>query len=90
MYKIFRLFLDKEGDTALRKRYEAGGLAFGDVKQELFETVRDYFAPQTEYRKELLANPDGIRETLAKGAEKARWAASKTLRKVRKKTGLAY
>ena len=41
-------------------------------------------------RKELLENPDGIRETLAKGAEKARWAASKTLRKVRKKTGLTY
>nr|NIN62589.1 tryptophan--tRNA ligase [Gammaproteobacteria bacterium]NIT06418.1 tryptophan--tRNA ligase [Gammaproteobacteria bacterium]NIT41883.1 tryptophan--tRNA ligase [Gammaproteobacteria bacterium] len=34
--------------------------------------------------------PDGIRDVLAKGAEKARWAASKTLRKVRKKTGLAY
>jgi tryptophanyl-tRNA synthetase len=90
VYKIFRLFLDKEGDTDLRKRYEAGGLAFGDVKQELFETVRDYFAPQTEYRKELLANPDGIREILAKGAEKARWAATKTMRKVRKKSGLTY
>jgi tryptophanyl-tRNA synthetase len=90
VYKIFRLFLDKKGDAALRQRYQAGGLAFGDVKQELFETVRDYFAPQSDYRKELLANPDGIRQTLAKGAEKARWAASKTLRKVRKKTGLAY
>ena len=90
VYKIFRLFLDKQGDAALRRRYEAGGLAFGDVKQELFETVRDHFAPQAEYRKELLANPDGIRQTLARGAEKARWAASKTLRKVRKKTGLTY
>ena len=90
VYKIFRLFLDKQGDAALRRRYEAGGLAFGDVKQELFETVRDYFAPQAEYRKELLANPDGIRQILARGAEKARWAASKTLRKVRKKTGLTY
>ena len=90
VYKIFRLFLDKQGDAALRRRYEAGGLAFGDVKQELFETVRDYFAPQAEYRKDLLANPDGIRQTLARGAEKARWAASKTLRKVRKKTGLTY
>ena len=90
VYKIYRLFLDKEQDADLRKRYEAGGLAFGDVKQELFETVRDFFAPQTEYRKELMANPDGIRDILAKGAEKARWAASKTMRKVRKKTGLVY
>jgi tryptophanyl-tRNA synthetase len=90
VYKIFRLFLNKEQDEALRQRYQAGNLGFGDVKQELFETVRDYFAPQAEYRKELLANPDGIREILGKGAKKARWAASKTLRKVRKKTGLAY
>ncbi len=90
VYKIFRLFLIKEENAALRQRYLAGGLAYGEVKQELFETVRDFFAPQAEYRRELLANPDGIREILAKGAEKARWAASKTLRKVRKKTGLAY
>jgi tryptophanyl-tRNA synthetase len=90
VYKIFRLFLDKADDEALRKRYRAGGLAFGDVKQELFETVRDYFAPLAEQRKALLANPDGIRATLAGGADKARYAASKTLRKVRKKTGLIY
>ncbi len=90
VYKIFRLFLSKEENAALRQRYLAGGLAYGEVKQELFETVRDFFAPQAEYRRELLANPDGIREILAKGAEKARWAASKTLRKVRKKTGLVY
>lgn len=90
VFQIYRLFLDKSQQEELRKRYLAGGTGYGDVKQELFETVRDFFAPQTEYRRELLANPDGIRETLAKGAEKARWAASKTLRKVRKKTGLAY
>jgi tryptophanyl-tRNA synthetase len=90
VYKLSRLFLDKEGDAALRDRYQAGGLAFGDVKQELFETVRDYFAPQAEQRRELLANPDGIRKILASGADKARHSASKTLRKVRKKTGLIY
>jgi tryptophanyl-tRNA synthetase len=90
VYKLSRLFLDKAGDDALRARYLAGGLAFGDVKQELFETVRDYFTPQAEYRRELLAHPEGIREILARGADKARYAASKTLHKVRKKTGLAY
>jgi len=90
VYKLSRLFLDKAGDAALRQRYQAGGLAFGDAKQELFEMVRGYFAPQSEYRRELLANPDVIRGILAKGADKARYAANKTLRKVRKKTGLIY
>ena len=90
VYKIFRLFLNSEQDQALRARYQAGGLAFGHVKQELFETVRDFFAPHASKRRELLADPEGLRKILAHGAEKARHAASKTLHKVRKKTGLAY
>ncbi|MBW2519555.1 MAG: tryptophan--tRNA ligase [Deltaproteobacteria bacterium] len=90
VYKIFRLFLDKDQDEALRQRYQAGNLGFGDVKQELFETVRDYFAPQAERRKALLDDPSSLRSILSKGAEKARYAASKTLLKVRKKTGLIY
>jgi tryptophanyl-tRNA synthetase len=90
VYKIFRLFMTEEQDQALRQRYRAGGLAFGHVKQELFETVRDYFAPFAERRKELLNDPDTIRRILAQGADKARYAGAKTLAKVRKKTGLAY
>jgi hypothetical protein len=42
--QIYRLFLDKGQDEALRDRYQAGGLAYGEVKQELFETVRNHFA----------------------------------------------
>jgi len=90
VFQIYRLFLDKEQQTALRQRYQAGGLGYGEVKQELFETIRDFFAPYTERRRELLADKDGLRKVLADGAQKARYAASKTLRKVRKKTGLSY
>jgi tryptophanyl-tRNA synthetase len=90
VYKIYRLFLDKPTDEALRARYQAGGLAYGEVKQELFETVRSHFAPQAARRKELLADLDGLRRILAQGADKARHSGAKTLQKVRKKTGLAY
>lgn len=90
VYKIYRLFLDKAQDEALRQRYLAGGLAYGEVKQELFETVRGYFAPHAARRKELLADPDSLRRTLAQGAAKARHAGAKTLQKVRRKTGLVY
>ena len=84
VYKIYRLFLDKAQDEALRRRYQAGGLAYGEVKQELFETVRDYFAPHAARRKELLADVDGLKRILAQGATKARYAGAKTLQKVRK------
>jgi tryptophanyl-tRNA synthetase len=90
VFQIYRLFLDKGQQQELRNRYEAGGMGYGEVKQELFETVRDFFAPYAERRRELLADPDGLRAILARGAEKARAAGAKTLRKVRKKTGLAY
>lgn len=90
VFQIYRLFLDRDQQQALRNRYLAGGLAYGDVKQELFETIRDFFAPYAERRRELLADPDGLRTILAQGADKARQIAGRTLRKVRKKTGLAY
>jgi len=90
VYKIYRLFLNKEEDEALRARYRAGGLGFGEVKQELFEKIRDTFAPYAEKRRELLDNPDSIREALRQGAEKARYVATRTMRKVRKKSGLVY
>jgi len=90
IFQIYRLFLDKEGVADLRKRYETPGLRYGDVKQELFETTRDFFAPYAEKRKALLGDPDNLRKVMAAGAEKARYIATKTLRKVRKKGGLSY
>ncbi|NOQ42349.1 MAG: tryptophan--tRNA ligase [Desulfuromusa sp.] len=90
VFQIYRLFLNKQETEELRQRYLTPGLRYGDVKQELFETARDFFAPYTEKRKEILADPEGLRKILATGADKARHIANKTLRKVRKKGGLIY
>ncbi len=90
IFQIYCLFLDAAGRENLRQRYLTPGLRYGDVKQELFETIRDFFAPYRDKRKELLANPDCLRETLTAGADKARRVAFKTIRKVRKKSGLSY
>ncbi|HEX9874439.1 MAG TPA: tryptophan--tRNA ligase [Deferrimonas sp.] len=90
VFQIYRLFLDKEGEETLRRRYLAGGLGYGEVKSELFETVRDFFAPYAERRAELLADPEGLRAVLAAGSDKARQVAVKTLGKVRNKAGLIY
>jgi tryptophanyl-tRNA synthetase len=90
IFQIYRLFLDEQGIEELRRRYLTPGLRYGDVKQELFETTRDFFAPYAEKRKEFLADPERLRKILAAGADKARYIADKTLRKVRKKSGLSY
>ncbi len=90
VFQIYRLFLSEEEQQQLRQRYLAGGLGYGEVKQELFETVRDYFTPFTQRRNALLEDKEQLRQTLAAGAQKARYAASKVLRKIRKKSGLSY
>ncbi len=90
LFQIYSLFLDAAGREELKQRYLTPGLRYGDVKQELYEVIRDRFAPYREKREELLADPEGLREILAGGADKARRVALKTLRKVRKKTGLSY
>ena len=90
VFKLYSLFLDQDEESALRQRYSAGGLSYGAVKQELFETIRDYFEPHRAKRLELLADLPSLRNTLAQGADKARYIAMKTLRKVRKKVGSSY
>ncbi len=54
VFQIYRLFLDKNEEAALRRRYLDGGLGYGEVKQELFVRIRDFFAPFTERRREWL------------------------------------
>jgi len=90
VFKLCRLFLAPEALASLKARYVEGGMGYGEAKQLLFEAVRDHFAPYRQMREALLCDTDALRATLAKGAEKARWAARKTLGKVRKKTGIAY
>lgn len=90
LFQLFRLFLNQKETQALRQRYLTPGMRYGDVKQELFEVIRDFFIPYAEKRQALLENPEKLRSILALGAEKAREQASRTLRKVRKKSGLIY
>ena len=90
VYKIYHLFLSKEADETLRRRYLAGGMGYGAVKEELFVTIRDHFAPYAARRAELQADPERVRRILATGADKARAIARRTMAKVRKKAGLIY
>jgi tryptophanyl-tRNA synthetase len=90
VFQIYRLFLNREETETLRRRYLAGGMGYGEVKEELFVAIRDHFAPFAERRRELLSDPEGVRRILAWGADKARQTARKVMRKVRKKTGLEY
>jgi tryptophanyl-tRNA synthetase len=67
-----------------------GGAAYGYLKQDLFELIREQFAAARARKKELMANQDGLRAILKQGADKARAKAVVTLDLVRDRAGLRY
>ena len=89
VYNIFKYFADPVRLQEVRKQYLEGGLAYGDMKQELFEVLDAAFEePRARYN-ELMANPKEIDAILQRGGEKARPYATRLLGKIRKKIGLA-
>ncbi len=90
LYALLSLFADKDKLAEVRDLYVNGGAAYGYIKQDLFELIRDYFAGAREKKKELLANQDYLRDVLHKGADKARQKAAVTLDLVRDRVGLRY
>jgi tryptophanyl-tRNA synthetase len=88
LYDIYLLFLDEAGKAALKDRFQTPGLRYGDVKQELFGLIWEYFAP---YRAKRAAIRHGdVAEIMKRGAGKARAVLTGYLDQVRRKTGVNY
>ncbi|HBI14699.1 MAG TPA: tryptophan--tRNA ligase [Desulfobulbaceae bacterium] len=90
LYALLKLFMVPDRLAEIRNLYINGGAAYGHIKQELFELIRDYFATARDRKKQLLANPDYLHQVLARGADKARGKAIVTLDLVRDRVGLKY
>ena len=88
VFALFKLMADESECDALRERYRAGGMGYGEAKQILFEKYSSYFRPFQEHRRELEANPDRVEQVLRAGAEHAREIADETLLAVKKAVGL--
>ena len=80
-------FETKEEVEAIRVRY-AEGIAWGEMKQFLFEYLNDILKDAREKYFELLENPQHIEKVLQEGAAKARDYASPFMQKLRKATGI--
>ena len=89
VFALYRLVATPDATTALRQRYLAGGMGYGEAKQQLFTAYWEYFRPFRQKRIELLANPDGVDQVLTAGAARARTIAAATLLEVKKAVGLA-
>jgi tryptophanyl-tRNA synthetase len=66
---------------------EFAGKGYGDFKSTVGESVAEYLKPITEKFNTLRKDEKFLKEVLQRGADKARYQASKTLNKVYKKVG---
>jgi len=90
IYIFYKLFATLEEQTALAARYRAGGMGWGEAKEELFRVVNRELGPMRQRYDELMADPRGLDEILAKGAERARVIAAATVKRFRKAAGIDY
>ena len=90
LFQLYSLFLDDEGRLELSDRYDGKGVRYGDIKQELFQKVMDYFQPYREKRNKLVNNPKEVYEILKYGAKKAGSIANEVLARVKSSSGLRY
>ncbi|HRZ86894.1 MAG TPA: tryptophan--tRNA ligase [bacterium] len=88
LFALYELFATPDEKKRMEDIYRKGGTGYGAVKEELFGKIRDYFKPYHERRNSILADPAYVATTLREGAGRARDAAGKTLREVKKAVGI--
>ena len=89
VFAIFRHFAPPDTVESTRQKYIQGGLAYGEIKGELFELLDSTFGSAREKYNELLADRDEIDRILMKGAEEARAIAKPIIERVRQAVGVA-
>lgn len=88
LFQIFKFFATPTRLAEVHAQYLQGGLAYGTLKQELFETMLSYFAEAREKYALLMADKASIDKVLEQGAEQARELGRPVLGRVRKACGL--
>ncbi|MGH3874331.1 MAG: tryptophan--tRNA ligase [Pseudonocardiaceae bacterium] len=87
-FQILEQFAPTDVTIDTRKRLEAGGMGWGDLKNLLFEVLNDQLGPLRARYDGLVAPGSELDDVLTAGAEKARARAGVVLTKVREATGI--
>jgi tryptophanyl-tRNA synthetase len=87
LFEIYQAFATESETEDLKARY-ANGIAWGEMKQFLFEYLNDYLAQPREKYLELMADPAHIEDVLKRGAEKARKLSLPFLQEIREAVGI--
>jgi len=88
VFALLKLFASDEEIKQWEDKYRKGGTGYGEAKKRLAELITEHFKPFRQKREELEKNPGYVKETLAKGARRAKAIAQVTLEQARKAVGL--
>ncbi len=88
VFNIYRHFARPEDVQQMRRRYIAGGLAYSEVKQKLYELLEATFGESREKYYEYLADKEFLDAVMLKGAAKARAIGIPMLQRVREAIGV--
>jgi len=88
VYAVYAAFASQEQRQAMRQAF-AEGIAWGEVKQQLFELVNDQLLAPRERYEALIADPTRVEEELRRGAEKARAISRPFMDRLRAAVGIS-
>lgn len=87
IFDIYRAFATPEETIEVEKLY-AEGIAWGVMKQKLFEYINDHIGPARDEYDRLIADPGVVEAELRKGAERAREVAVPYMSEIRNAIGI--
>ncbi len=87
LFDIYKAFATPEETQSIAEQY-ANGIAWGEMKQVLFEYIDAHIGPARERYKQLIADPSAVEAELVKGAEKARRISAPFLGQIRQAIGI--
>jgi len=87
LFQIFKAFASANETAAIKKRY-ADGIAWGEMKQVLFEYINEHIKPARDEYQRLMNDPAVVEQELLKGAEKAREISVPFLEEIRNAVGI--
>jgi len=87
LFDIFKAFASADETAEVAKRF-ADGIAWGEMKQLLFETINDQIKPARDEYQRLIAEPAIVEAELIKGAIRAREIAVPYMAQIRDAIGI--
>ena len=87
LYEIYKAFATPAEVAAIEQRY-AEGIAWGEMKQLLFEYINEHIRPARDEYNRLIDDPALVERELLKGAERARELSVPYLAEIRDAIGI--